>query len=113
MTGPAPPLAALAPGRVDQNPPHRLGRGSEEVSPTVPALGAFCVYQPQVGFVHQRRRLQRLTGLLLGQLLRCQLAQLVINEWQELFRGVRVALLDGGQDVSDIIHELHHVSMHW
>ena len=39
---------------------------------------------------------ERLAWFLLGQLLRRQLAQLVVNERQELLRGVRIALLNGG-----------------
>ena len=39
--------------------------------------------------------LERLAGLLLGQLLRRQVAKLVVDQRQEPARGVRVALLDG------------------
>jgi hypothetical protein len=40
----------------------------------VPVLGFVHVHQPQVGLVKQRRGLERLTGLLLGQLVGRQLA---------------------------------------
>jgi hypothetical protein len=46
--------------------------------------------------VNQGRGLQRLTGLLLSEFLRCQLAEFIVDEWQELLRGVRIASLDGG-----------------
>ena len=49
--------------------------------------------QPQVGLVDQGRRLQRLAGLLLGHPRGRQLAQLVVDQRQELLGGVRVALL--------------------
>ena len=60
--------------------------------------------QPQVGLVDQGRGLERLAGLLLGQLLGRQLAQLVVDQRQELLGGVRVALLDGRQDAGDVVH---------
>ena len=55
----------------------------------------------------QGRGLERLARLLLGQLLRRQLAQLVVDQRQELLGGVRVALLDRGQDAGDIAHRRH------
>ena len=60
--------------------------------------------QPQVGFVNQGGGFERLSRLFLGQLLRRQLAQLVVDQRQELLGGVRVALLDGGQDARDVGH---------
>ena len=62
------------------------------------------VHQPQVGLVDQGRGLERLARLLLGQPLRRQLAQLVVDQRQELLGGGRVALLDGGQDAGDVAH---------
>ena len=54
--------------------------------------------------MNQRGGLKRLAGLLLSHLLGGQLAQLVIDQRQELLGGVRVALLDGGQDARDLTH---------
>jgi hypothetical protein len=48
--------------------------------------------------------LERLARLLLGQLVRRQLPQLIVDQRQKLLGGVRVALLDGGQDASDFGH---------
>ena len=59
----------------------------------------------QVGLVHQRGGVERLTGPLLSQLLRGESAQLVIDQRQELVRGLRVALFHGGQDAGDVGHE--------
>ena len=67
--------------------------------------GLVAVHQPQIGLVDQGRGLERLAGLLLGQLLGGQLAQLVVDQRQELLGGVRVALLDGGQDARDVGHK--------
>jgi hypothetical protein len=51
--------------------------------------------EPEIGFVNQGGCLQRLAGLLFRQSLRRQLAQLVIDEGQELVGSVRVPLFDG------------------
>ena len=56
------------------------------------------VHQPQVRLVDQGRGLERLAGLLLGQLLGGQLAQLVVDQRQELLGRLGVALLDGRED---------------
>ena len=64
----------------------------------------LAVDQPQVRLVDQGRGLERLARLLLGQLARRQLAQLVVDQRQELLGGLRVALLDGGEDARDVAH---------
>jgi hypothetical protein len=48
--------------------------------------------------------LERLARRLLDQLLCRKLAQLVVDERQELLSGVGVAVLDGGQDAGDVGH---------
>ena len=60
--------------------------------------------QPQVGLVDQGGGLERLARLLLGQPLRRQLAQLVVDQRQQLLGGVRVALLDGVEHLGDRVH---------
>ena len=62
------------------------------------------VHQPQVRLVDEGRGLERLAGLLLRQALGRQLAQLVVDERQQLLGGVWVALVDGGQDARNITH---------
>src|SRR5262249_17933595 len=71
---------------------------------TVPVRSRLSAHQAEVSLVDQRRRLQRLAGLFLRQLLRRQVAQLVIYQRQELIRGGRIALLDGRQDARDLTH---------
>jgi hypothetical protein len=66
------------------------------------------IHQPDVRLVDKGGRLERLAGLLLGQLLRRQPAQLVVDQRQQLLGGVRVALVDGGQDAGDFVHRRHH-----
>ena len=55
----------LAAGVLDQDPPHGLGRGGEEVAAALPALDPFRVDQSQVRLVNQGRRLESLPGCLL------------------------------------------------
>lgn len=52
----------------------------------------------------QSRRFQCLARPLLGQFARGKVAQLVVNQRQELFGGVRVALPDCGQDAGHLAH---------
>ena len=62
------------------------------------------VDQPEVRLVDQGRGLERLAGLLLRQLLGGQLAQLVVDQRQELLGRLRVALLDGREDAGHVVH---------
>ena len=62
--------------------------------------------QPQVRLVDQGRGLERLAGLLLRQLPGGQLAQLVVDQRQQLLGRAGLALLDGGQDPRDVVHRL-------
>ena len=55
---------------------------------TLPVLSLLDINQPQVGFVDQRRGFERLSGLLLSESLRRKFAQLVLDQRQELLRGV-------------------------
>src|SRR5438128_8669836 len=72
---------------------------------TVPALaGAAGSDQAQVRFVDQCRGVERLPWLFMGQFRRSETAQLIVDERQQLRSGVRVALLDGGQDAVDFAH---------
>src|SRR5438105_3179866 len=80
------PGSLLPSGVLDQNSPHRLGRGGEEVAASVPMLPAPITDQAKVRLVNQGSRFQRLPRLLLGQALRGQPAQLVVNEGQQLRR---------------------------
>src|SRR5262249_32325997 len=73
------------------------GRG-EEVPPAVPVLLVPTADEPEIGLVDQGGGLQRLPGRLLGQPLRGQFPQFVVDERQQLLGSVRVAVLDGGQN---------------
>src|SRR5262249_46372830 len=85
----------LPPGVLDQDPAHGRGGRAEKMAATVPAeRRGTSPHQPHVRLVNQRGRLERLPGLLLGQLLSGQLAQLVVDQGQELLGRPGVALLD-------------------
>ena len=56
------------------------------------------VDEPEIGLVDQGRGLEGLAGLLLRQLPGRQLAQLVIDQRQELLGRLGVAVLDGRED---------------
>src|SRR5262245_37554217 len=57
--------------------------------------------------VDQRGRLQGLARLLVGQPGRRELAQLVVDQRQQLLGRRRITLRDGGQDVGNITHRRH------
>jgi hypothetical protein len=97
----------LAPGILNENTPHRLGRRSEEVSAAIPVLvGAIVPRQAQISLVNQRRRLKRLSWRLVGEPLRRQPAQLLVDQRQQLVRGFWIAVREGGQKVGYVVHSL-------
>jgi len=70
----------------------------------VPLTSLVPVHQAQIGFVHQRRGLKRLPGFFLGELVRRQLPQFIVNQRQQLPCSLRVPLLKSGQDLSNLLH---------
>ena len=80
---------------IEQDPPHRFSRGGEEVPAAVPVPDVLSVHQAEVRLVDQRRRLQRLPRLFMGQPLSRQLAQLFVDEWEQFGRGFAVTGLGG------------------
>ena len=73
-------------GAVDQDPAHDLCGDTKEVSP-VPPIDLPLIDESQVGFVDERRRLQRVPGPLATQLAPGDAAQLGIYERQQLVEG--------------------------
>ena len=51
--------------------------------------------------------LERLPRLLLGYPLGSQAAQFVVDQRQELFGSLAVALLDGGENSGDLVHRMY------
>ena len=99
-------LSSLAPSGFHQDAPHGLGGGGEEVAPVVPASVIRGANQPKVGLVHESRGLEGLAGFLPSETLGGQLPQLVVDQRQELLGCLAIALLDGGQDARDVVHEV-------
>src|SRR5262245_58294008 len=104
-------------GPLHQDPAHRFGGRGKEMATAVRVLGLLDSNKAKGGLVDQGSRLQRLPRSFLGKLRRRELAQLVVDERQELLRGRGIALLDGGQDTGDVAHEVkpevHTVRREW
>ncbi len=73
--------ALLATGVLHQDAAHCLGRCGEEVAAAVPMPGSGA-NEPQVGLVHQRGRLERLTWGFVGHPLARETTQLLIDQGQ-------------------------------
>src|SRR5206468_1836149 len=86
--------AALAAGALDEDAAHRLGGGGEEVPAVGPVGRPVGVHQPDERLVDQGGRLERVAGLLAGEVGGCQAAQLVVNEREQLPLRGRVAAGD-------------------
>ena len=115
-----PPLEAttsfqrlLAARALDQDPPHRLGRGGEEVPPTGRRPSAIAIDQAQIGLVHQRRGLKRLARCFAGHHPRRQLTQLVVDQWQQLVSRPRLTPLDRFQDSRHLAHAEYCTTTEW
>ena len=93
------PLPLLATDLFNEDAPHGLGGGREEMPPRIPMLHAVNIDQAQVRLVHQGRGLQRLGAALLGHVRTGQLPQLLVDQRQEFPRGARVPAADRGEIV--------------
>ncbi len=89
---------------VDQDAPHRLGGGGEEVAAAVPPRGVAGTDEPEVGLVDERSRLVRVAWLLDGEPVLGNPAQLFIDEREQSPCRLRIALLDRREDACDVIH---------
>ena len=79
---------------INENPAHRLRGDAEEVSLVLPGVHAL-VHQPEVGLVDEGGGLQGMVGTLAPKQPRRQLAELGIDQGQELISG-------GGPAVGEI-----------
>ncbi len=102
------PLAALEAGLgagvIDEDAAHGQGRGAEEMHAVVPTR-VFLVHQSQPRFMHERGGLQGLPRGFAGHAGGREVAQLVVNEGEQLFGGPTLAALNGGQQEGDFTHE--------
>src|SRR5665213_2541368 len=90
---------------VNENSPHRLGGRREEVSAILPARIIFA-NQAKIRLVHQGGRLQRMSGRFSGHAMPGQLAQLIINQRQQLAGGLGLATVDGLEDLRHVEIEM-------
>src|SRR5262249_20791502 len=98
-------LALPGPGLVDEDATHGLGGGGKEVAAVLKRLAVIRTDQAQIRLVDQRRRLERLARPLLGQTLRREPTQLVVDERQKLCGGRGIALFDSGENLGHFAHE--------
>jgi hypothetical protein len=96
----------LAAGVVDEDVPHGFGTGGVEVVSALPGALDRPADEAEVGLVDQGGGLERLARRLVGQAVGGELAQLVVDQRQELLRGRGVAPLDGRQDSRDLAHRV-------
>ena len=81
----------LPPGIIDEDLAHGSGRHAEEVRPVFPGRIGM-VDELEVGFVHQRRGVERVVFALEIALLARQLVELVVDQRQQLLEGLAIAV---------------------
>jgi hypothetical protein len=87
-----------AAGRLNQDSSHHLRRQRQEVRP-VPPFDTVDINQPQVGLVHEGRRLQRMIRSLLSHVASRKPVELAVQQWnQSLARGF-VPLAPGSEEL--------------
>ena len=78
--GTAPTLSALPRAReINQYAPHHLRRDGVEMNPVFP-VQVLEIGQPHVGFMHQRRGLERMITPLAGHVMAGKAAQFGVND---------------------------------
>jgi hypothetical protein len=60
--------------------------------------------QAKIGFMNERGRLERLSGLFACQVNGCEVEQLVVNKRQQPVRRKRIVGLDSGHDLGEFAH---------
>jgi hypothetical protein len=109
---PHPPAAVfrafLAAGGVDEDAPHGLRRGGEEVAAMVPPRDVPGAGESEVRLVHESRGLQGVPRLLLGHACGGEFAQLVVEEREQV--GGRLAVT-GRRGVQESRHLGHSASV--
>jgi hypothetical protein len=96
--------ALLAAGGLDEDAPHGLGGGREEVAAMVPPVAVGRADQPELRFVDQGGRLEGVAGRFGCQSGGGELAQLVVDEREELGDGVALPASHARQDTRHLAH---------
>src|SRR5262245_17072030 len=99
-------LALPAPRSLDEDAPHRLGRSSEKMPAAAKALLILSPDKSQIRLMNQGRRLEGLPRLFLSQFGECQLAQLFVNQRQELLGALPIALVNAVQNARHVGHHM-------
>jgi hypothetical protein len=94
-------LAPSAAGPFDKNASHGFCGGGKEMATTIPRV-RFVAHEPEIRFMHQRRRLKGLARSFMGQLLGREKAEFLIDQRQEFVCSFRVPPFDGVQDARDV-----------
>jgi hypothetical protein len=81
----------LAAGGFDQDAAHRLGGGGEEMSAAVPTPGVAPSDQPKVCLMNEGGGLERVVGRLAGHSRGGELAQLVVDEREQVSGGPAIS----------------------
>ena len=102
----APFLAALRARRIDQDPSHRPRRHRKEVGAVLPA-DLIDLDQAQVGFVHERRRLQRVPRPLPAHVMQREPAQLLVDQRDQPVEGIGLASTPGKEECRGAVGWLH------
>ena len=85
---------------IDEYPPHQARSHAKEVGPVAP-VDLPLIDQSEVGFVNERGWLQRMAGFLAPQLRACDTAQVVVDNRDELVKGISFAIADREEKVRD------------
>jgi hypothetical protein len=96
--------ALFVTGTFDQDAPHGVGRGREEMAAVVPTGGVGGFDEPQIRLVDEGRRVQGVAGSLRGHPGGRQFSQLLVHQGQQLPGGVGVAVGAVGQNAADFVH---------
>jgi len=94
---------ALATSVLNQDTAHRLCRGRKEMR-APGELRVVVANQPQPGLVHQRRRLECIACGFVRHLGGGKLAQLLVNQRQQFFGGLGVAVLNCLNHPGNVAH---------
>src|SRR6516165_11695311 len=96
--------STLMPGLLDEDAPHRLGGGGEEVATILPGRAVRVADQPEVGLVDQRCRLEGLSRRLAGEPGLGEPPELLIDDGHQLAGALRLTPADRLQEPSHVAH---------
>jgi hypothetical protein len=85
---------------IDEYPPHQARSHAKEVGPVAP-VDLPLIDQSEVGFVYESGWLQRMAGYLASQRRACDPSQMVVDDRDELVKGVSFAIADREEKVRD------------